>query len=81
MSNPNQIVALAAAASEFEPRPADAAALLIDAAAMLFVEANIPQDELMSRLAASIDAFSEACEMFANDGNVVVFKMGERGDD
>ncbi len=81
MSNPNQIVALAAAASEFEPRPADAAALLIDAAAMLCVEAHMPQHELSSRLAASMDAISQASEMFANDGNVVVLKLGERGDD
>ncbi|MEO0765181.1 MAG: hypothetical protein AAFY75_04115 [Pseudomonadota bacterium] len=54
----DHIVALARAASEFETRPADAAALLLDAAAMLTVETNMPADEAIQRFLNSHQTFA-----------------------
>lgn len=53
MNHPEQIVALAAEATSINPRPADAAALLVDAAAMLCVEAEMDPRELVMRLGNS----------------------------
>lgn len=60
MTHPEFIVRLAALASEFEDGPADAAALLVDAAAMLGVEAKMNSSELSDRLMASFLTMEEA---------------------
>lgn len=63
MSDPKQIVKLARAASRFESHPADAAALLIDAAAMLFIEARTPKKQAFQRLTNSFDTLSAAFDV------------------
>lgn len=50
MDTPNAIVQLAAQASALEPSPVDAAALLVDAAAMHWSNTGFPLSELQERL-------------------------------
>ncbi len=60
MKHPEQIVSLAEAAMKLERQEADAAALLIDAAAMLASEVNVPIGDLAERLQNSHATLAEA---------------------
>jgi hypothetical protein len=74
MNHPEQMNALAAAACAVEPRPVDAAALLIDAAAMLACEAGPGTlDELIDRLRRS-----HATLKLAHDAVAVIGKAATR---
>lgn len=60
MNHPEQMIELAAKASQLAERPADAAAILMDAAAMLCVEANMHPAELVERFGHSHGMLSAA---------------------
>ncbi|BAP94494.1 hypothetical protein [Aurantimonas phage AmM-1] len=62
MTHPEKMVTLAEAAMELERRPADAAALLIDAAAMIGLEANMDAATLRDRMAKSAQTLASARE-------------------
>lgn len=60
MDHPEQIAHLAAAATQLEPQPANAAALLVDAAAMCASDCGLNLEELIARLTASHAMMIEA---------------------
>lgn len=68
MVHPEQIVLIAAAAKELEERGADAAALLIDAAAVLAVEVGLARDELEARLRKSFETLSQSLQAYGTIG-------------
>lgn len=76
MSNPLQMIEIAAKATEFESRPADAAALLIDAAAMLACEAGPGTiTELQARLARSHETLAAAQDVVLKTGAAAARKQ------
>lgn len=66
--HPKAIVEAASLASSIYARPADAAALLIDAAAMLACEAKMPVEELIQRMEKSYDELAYAERIAATMG-------------
>lgn len=70
MTISKQIVSLAETASQLEAKPADAAALLLDAAAMLSVEANMPAGEASKRFTQSYNTLATALEVVNTHGSV-----------
>lgn len=69
MTHPEQIIALAGEATRMENEQLDAAALLIDAAALLACEAGTGSEQLIERLKNSHEMFSQTQDM-ANFGHV-----------
>ena len=68
MSPPEAMIHLASEASNIEKLPADAAALLVDAAAMCAVECGMELSELSSRLSSSFEMFQVAAQSIAIHG-------------
>ena len=60
MNHPEQVVCLATAATDLEPQPADAAAILVDAAAMCASQCGLKLDDLIIRLSNSHTTMVEA---------------------
>lgn len=60
MEHPEQIARLAALAAEMEARGADAAAILVDAAAMVAVDSEVDMSEMLDRLEQSHEMFAQA---------------------
>lgn len=67
-ANVDNIVQVAEEAAKLEPRPEDASALLIDAAAMLVVDADMSPEEATERLTHSIKMFNESLTFLARGG-------------
>lgn len=68
MNTPEAIVHLAAEATKIEQQPADAAALLVDAAALCASECGLKFKELADRLNRSLEAMERASQNVAIHG-------------
>ena len=68
MSHPEAMIRLASEASNIEKLPADAAALLVDTAAMCAVECGMDLNALSSRLSSSFEMLQAAAQSIATHG-------------
>jgi hypothetical protein len=75
MTLPEKMVVLAGTASQMEARPADAAAILIDAAAMLGLDAGLDPQELHDRLTRAWGTLAEAHAVVGVIGNAAARKQ------
>ena len=75
MQHPEQMIQLAAEATQLTERPSDAAALLVDAAAMLCVEAKMHPAELVERFGNSHGMLSAASVAVEAHGDAATRKQ------
>lgn len=68
MTEVEQILALVAAATEMEGSPADAAALLLDAAAFQVVQSGLTERQMFERLIAARELFEQTRDVAAVHG-------------
>ena len=74
MSRPEAMIRLASEASNIEQQPADAAVLLVDAAAMCAVECGMDLCELSSRLSISFEMLQATAQSIATHGTAASVK-------
>lgn len=75
MTHPEQIAHLAKAAMSQEPQPADAAAILVDAAALCAIECDLPVAELIERLINSHQMLAAAHEATGRHGKAATHRQ------